>query len=418
MIYFVSLGHISNNEKIMIESISPNDSLIEFLKLTLIRCMDTLKASSGSIFLLDGSGQELVLKVAINPGVKSLEGIKEKLSEGVSGFVASQRKPVLVEDIRKDSRFQNRHKFSHYHTNSFLSVPLSAGGKVIGVINITERVSGEPFRDEDLKFLLTICQHLDNAITCLKESDELKENQINELKKQLEISDKLSSLGKFASGLIHELNNPLDGIIRYTNLCLDYTDDNNIIREYLLEAKKGLNRIAMIIKSLLDLAQASSPAFSAPIDVNKAIDDCLFMLKPNLSANKIEVLRELSPSLPVVEDRGLKLAFNNLIRNASDAIGQKGGRIKISTEMKDGFIEVRFSDTGCGIPEEIRGRVFEPFFTTKQMGKGAGLGLAICYDIIRRHNGSISLENNNGAQGATFVIRLPLQAASRQKIEV
>ena len=390
-------------------NIQADNCLIEFLKLTLIRCMDALKASSGSIFLLDDNYKELVLKVAINPEKRPLEGIREKLNEGISGRVAFQREALLVEDIRKDSRFRNKPRFDHYQTNSFLSVPLTSNDKVIGVINITEHFSGQPYQPEDLKYLLNICSYLDLAIYGLRKSEELKNAQLRELKRELEISDKLSSLGRFAAGLIHELNNPLDGIIRYTNLCLDYSDENTVIREYLLEAKKGLNRITKIVRSLLDFAQTSSPSFNKPIDVNKSIEDCLFMMGQHISANKIEVVKQFAPDLPVVQDKGLKLAFNNLIINACDAIGAKGGKIQITTRLQNGFVEVKFTDSGPGIPEEIQDRIFEPFFTTKEMGKGAGLGLAICHDIVRRYKGNIFVDSKKG-QEATFIIQLPNNA--------
>ena len=122
------------------------------------------------------------------------------------------------------------------------------------------------------------------------------------------------------------------------------------------------------------------------------------------------MVKQLNP-LPAACDNGLKLVFINIVKNACDAIGTGGGTIKVSTRMKNRHIEIRFKDTGHGIPEEIQKKIFEPFFTTKELGNGSGLGLAICRDIVQRYSGKIYLEQGKG-KGANFVIELPVDKLS------
>lgn len=400
------------------------------LSSALTRCMDIVESKSGSIFLLDDGGRELVLKVACWPKRKSLEDIRQRLGEGVAGWVASRREPILVKDINEDPRFKKR--FGHYRTNSFLSAPLEAGDKLIGVINITEKISHGPFTSDELESICSVTTYIALAIEKLRLYEELnrsnrrlkekieameaqqkrwaRENM--DLKKEIELSKKMASVGRLAAGIVHELNNPLDGVIRYTNLSLDWAGQESIVGEYLLEAKKGLSRMVKIIRSLLDFAKTQkTPQELKSIDINRVLDDSIFMMSHYYISNNIEVAKKFSKRLPLVGENGLKLVFTNLLKNACDAM-PKGGAIKVSTGIKNGFIEVKFQDTGPGIPEEVRDKIFEPFFTTKQMDKGAGLGLAICYDVIQRHNGKIKVKSKEG-KGSTFTVQLPFDGRAR-----
>lgn len=395
------------------------DELKDFLKLALNNCMHLLKSKAGSIFLFDSEKQDLALKIYRSSNNKRLSGIRERLGEGVSGLVASQREPLLVIDIRRDHRFQNKQRFNHYRTNSFLSVPLIAADKLIGVINISERISGKVFTLKDMRLLSLISSYIAIALykNQLYEKTMDSNQKLNQAKDAKEDEqDKLkefASIGKLVAGIAHELNNPLDGVMRYVNISLGCLDEDGVVREYLLNAKKGLNRMAGTIRSLLDFAQISSPVFNRPIDINKAIEDSLLMTNHHIFSNNIKVVKQLDPHLPLGRDNGLKLAFINIIKNACDAM-PGGGTIKVSTGIKNGHIEVRFRDTGHGIPEEIHKKIFDPFFTTKELGKGSGLGLAICYDIIQRHNGKIFLEKSRG-KGASFIIELPVNGLSEGK---
>lgn len=393
------------------------DNLRDFLRETLTSCMDLLESKSGSIFLFDRDKQVLILKVARNSGNRRLEGIRQRLGEGISGMVAAEREPLLVKDIRKDSRLQNRRRFNHYRTNSFLSVPIMSDDKLAGVININDKASGKSFTLKDLRSVSLICNYI--ALRLYGDMQKPGQELSDRLKAKDEEQDRLkkfASIGKLVSGMAHELNNPLDGIIRFVNLSLECMGEEGIVREYLLNAKKGLNRIVNIIRALLDFAQSSSSAFNRPMDINKAIEDSLGMMNHCILSNNIKVIKQFNSGSPLVCDNGIKLVFTNLIKNACDAMPD-GGTIKVSTRKRNGYIEIKFSNTGPCIPEEVKDRIFEPFFTTKEMGKGSGLGLAICYDIIHeRCKGKIFLEEGN-KKGATFIIQLPVNGLNKTEKE-
>ena len=148
-------------ESLRIMSLNPKEKhLQEILEFTLTKCMNALEARSGSIFLYDNKEEELILRIVSNGENRPLEGIRQALGEGVAGSVALHREPVVVEDISKDGRFQQKRRFKHYRTNSFLSAPLEFSGELLGVINITERQTNFSFNNKDLKFLSELCGFL------------------------------------------------------------------------------------------------------------------------------------------------------------------------------------------------------------------------------------------------------------------
>ncbi|MFH1771997.1 MAG: ATP-binding protein [Candidatus Omnitrophota bacterium] len=394
--------------------LSQDTELRKFLNLSLARFLSLVGARSGSIFLLDEKKKVLVLAVSENSRGMRLEGITKKIGEGISGKVALSRTPLLVKDINASPYLTYSSEIDRYQSNSFLSCPLEFSGDLVGVINITDRVGGEAFCDEDLLSVFNICKYLGIAIHSLKRHLENQQqltrtlkNQVDAMHRTIEHSRNFSSLGKLAGGFVHELNNPLDGIIRYVNLAFDHSAEDSVVRQYLMEAKQGLNRIVNIVRALLDFSWNISGS-NTFIDINKAIQECLFMAGDILEAYNIKVERNLFSDVPKVPDYRLKIVFTNLIKNACFAMNEKGGIIRIKTRLSGGCIEISFSDTGRGIPQAIQEKIFEPFFTTKNIGEGAGLGLAICCETVKRYEGTISVESKVN-EGAVFLIRLPVK---------
>ncbi len=227
-----------------------------------------------------------------------------------------------------------------------------------------------------------------------------------ELKRQLERTESMASFGKLASGVAHELNNPLDGAIRYLNLAMERLGEDDVPREYLLHAKEGLNRMVQIIRSLLEFAKQAAVRRPHVTDINVAIDQALVLAVRPAFEPSVTIVRQLGDGLPRVVGYGLDYAFANIIKNAYDAM-PVGGKLTITTQQQDGEVRVSFVDSGCGIPDHVRGRLFEPFFTTKPIGKGTGLGLAICKEIVERSEGRIEVQSTVGV-GTTITIVLPI----------
>lgn len=380
------------------------DILRDFLNVTLKDIMTALEAECGSLFLSDFDHKELVLESLHNSHNIQIKGLKQKIGEGISGKVVDIKTPVLVKDIEKDHRFR-QNGFSHYHTKSFISIPLFSSKGLIGVINITDKANGEPFSDRDLSLAAIICKYACVTVETLINNAELKQQRETSEKQRL-LLEKYASVGKLAAGIVHEVNNPLDGIIRYTNILLEQSENNSITREYLLEVKTGLHRIANITKSLLEFSHKvnSSSHTKNYVNLHDLIEESLDILKDKFT-NNTQVNKKYNHSLPRILDFGLSSVVTNIIKNALEAM-PSGGAIDISTDINDSSVEIRFKDRGPGIPEETMKHIFEPFFTTKSINKGAGLGLAICNEIIKKYEGRIDVASTLGKE-SSFTVLIP-----------
>jgi len=250
---------------------------------------------------------------------------------------------------------------------------------------------------------------LERTFDRMASSLQKREEEIRKLTEQhLMRSEKLASIGRLAAGIAHEINNPLTSVLTFSSLLLRKAEEGQ--REKLEIIVKETTRCREIVRGLLNFARQSEPKKEL-CEVNRIIEAALSLTKNQLkvSEKKISVETELGdlPSVHIDPNQMLEV-FVNIIINAVDAMPQ-GGTIRVhSARLKsEPFIEIRFSDTGCGIPKENLEKIFDPFFTTKEAGKGTGLGLAVIYGIVERHNGSIDVESEVG-KGTTFIVKLPI----------
>jgi two-component system, NtrC family, sensor kinase len=237
------------------------------------------------------------------------------------------------------------------------------------------------------------------------------------LEEQLQISDKMASIGLLAAGVAHEVNTPLTGISSFTQMLLDNADPADPKTQMLEKIERQTFRAAKIVNSLLNLSRPGTPddAQPGPVDLNMVIADVLGLLEHQLKLERIQVRRELSVPAPIVMGVEYKLqqVFLNLFLNARDAM-PKGGWLSISTRTDGASGVAEVADTGSGIPSEHLSRIYDPFFTTKTTGQGTGLGLSITYGIVREHNGAIQCDSAVGA-GTRFTVSVPLAERTRER---
>jgi PAS domain S-box-containing protein len=230
-----------------------------------------------------------------------------------------------------------------------------------------------------------------------------------ELEEQLQISEKMASIGLLAAGVAHEVNTPLTGISSFTQMLLEGADPEDPKTRLLEKIERQTFRAAKIVNGLLNLSRPPSASAGdvAPVDLNAVITDVLSLLEHQFELQHIKVRRELSaePVMVVGFEHKLQQVFLNLFLNAKDAM-PKGGWLSVTTSLKDGKATVELADTGSGIPSEYLARIYDPFFTTKSIGHGTGLGLSITYGIVREHHGAIDCESVVG-QGTRFVLEFP-----------
>ena len=236
-----------------------------------------------------------------------------------------------------------------------------------------------------------------------------------QLEEQLQISEKMASIGLLAAGVAHEVNTPLTGISSFTQMLLEGADPEDPKTKVLEKIERQTFRAAKIVNGLLNLSRQGSAASNeaAPVDVNTIVTDVLSLLEHQFHLQRVAVRRELSQQpVPVIgAEQKLQQVFLNLFLNAKDAM-PKGGWLSIATRAENGCAVVEVSDTGSGIRNEYLARIYDPFFTTKAIGEGTGLGLSITYGIVREHDGTIDCDSTVG-QGTRFTLRFPLAPAER-----
>ena len=230
------------------------------------------------------------------------------------------------------------------------------------------------------------------------------------MEKRLAVSERMAAVGKLAARVAHELNNPLDGILRYLNLSLRVLESGltDKLRDYLLQARGGLVRMTGIVRELVEFSRSASSPFD-DTGINSVVDEAVKAMSDKAVASNVSIVCTLHDNMPAVRGTNLFQVFCNLIKNAIDAMPNVG-TLTITTQVVDTEAVIRFEDTGIGLPAEMD-RIFEPFFTTKEVGKGTGLGLAICRDIIEKYNGKITPQRRPGG-GAIFTIQIPLASCA------
>lgn len=233
---------------------------------------------------------------------------------------------------------------------------------------------------------------------------------LKEIQQQLIHAERLTALGQLAASVAHEVNNPIAGILIYTQLLAkkisaDNLDKNKAL-EYLSTMESNLIRTGGIIHSLLDFARQTEPNITL-VQMNNVIDQSLKLVTNAAELQHVSIIKKLHEGLPAVmaDFNQLQQVLTNLMINAIEAM-QHGGTLTLRTyEENAGFVKVDVEDTGIGISSENMQKLFTPFFSTKKAVKGVGLGLAISYGIVQRHGGTIEVQSEQG-KGSTFTVSL------------
>jgi two-component system NtrC family sensor kinase len=224
----------------------------------------------------------------------------------------------------------------------------------------------------------------------------------------------MSSLGKLAASVAHEINNPLAGILTYAKLLIRLHEEgelSELARERAVRnlrlVERETERCSAIVRNLLDFARQRVPSLKG-IDVSAVVEEALSLLAHRLLMQHVALVKDLAPMPPVMADFGqLRQSFVNIALNACEAMSA-GGTLTVTARAVDRTVHVSIADTGPGIAPEHLSRILDPFFTTKE--KGTGLGLSVVYGIIERHGGSLEIESHVG-EGTTVIVRLPVSSA-------
>ena len=286
-----------------------------------------------------------------------------------------------------------------------VSIPLILKGQLTGMINLSHKFNKDIYSHEDIELLSTLANQTAIAIENARLYEDLKKS-----KTYIRRADRLASLGTLTAGLAHEIRNPLVAIKTFTQLLPERLEDEEFRNQFLNIAAGEVDRISLLVNELLDFARPSDPRLEME-DVNSILDGMILLVSTESKKKHIEVLKNYGQDLPPISiDREqIKQVFLNILLNAVEATPENG-TITVTTRsfLKPGgepYIQIGFTDTGCGIPAEYLEDIFNPFFTTKN--KGSGLGLSISNQIVQDHSGYINVESELN-KGSSFLINLPL----------
>lgn len=405
-IVFPSRGPIKRFNKLkaaysIAMEISSFSDLDQALKVFVGRIAYYMSVEIVSVMFLDKEKHNLIIKIAKGLDEEIIKSSNISLGEGVSGWVGKTGEPLLVKDIMEDTRFIRRNT-GRYYNNSLLSVPLKLHGRVLGVINVNNKISRDIFRQKDLEILKTIS---DISVIAL-ENIRLRDESVRANKNNYEMIADLS----------HELKSPL-AIIKEAILLLSegllgaISEKQKRLLDISAQNVERLNRLA---NKFLDSAKSenSNPSMNRTLfniaDTAKTILDSLniiagakgIMLEGAIPDKKIEIWGD--------PDK-LNQVISNLVENAIK-YNRPAGLIKVSLEDRDDSVAISVKDTGMGIPKDDLDKVFDRFYRVVRKDasevSGTGLGLSVVKDIVDMHKGAISVESEiNG--GSKFTVALP-----------
>jgi signal transduction histidine kinase/ActR/RegA family two-component response regulator len=407
------------------ELVSRIPDIKDVLQLVLQRTMGTVNAKIGSIMILDDETQTLRIAAAEGLDDSVVEETTMRVGEEIAGKVVQTGEPLLVEDVGKDPRFQKAND-PKYETSSFISMPLRAQWRILGVLNLAKRGDKKAFTESDMSFLNTLLGHIGFALENARLLQEAKQSavqleqalnqqtqRLDQARQQVIQADKLSALGQLIAGVAHELNNPLTTIIGRTEIMLTEIKEEKAVIDLGQILSQG-QRAAKIVKNLLSFARRASPEKQV-CDVNAILRSVLDMLEYDFRVSNVKVNAHLDPSLPktMADPSQVQQVFVNIVNNAHQAMKEQEGpgTISVRTGHDGDRLTIVIGDTGPGIPLDQQNHVFEPFYTTKSETKGTGLGLSISYGIVKAHGGKMEFSSTIG-EGTTFTVELPILAES------
>ncbi len=415
----------------MVELAARIPRIQDLLGLVLQSTMRAVRATVGSIMILDR--ERTVLKLAASRGIPDdvIPQVEVKVGEGVAGKVVEMGEPVLVDDIASDPRF-NRANNPQYGNGSFICMPIRVGDRVIGVINMAKRRDGAaadalrmpPFGSTDLQFLNALMTYIGYAVDNSRLLEEAQSSAtqlqgvVDDLKStqaQLVRGETLRAMGQLSSGMAHHLNNLFAVILGRVELLMGKVQEQSVRRSLEIIQRTAQDG-AEVVRRVQRFSRVQPVSDAVAVDLNQLVHEVVELTRPRwqdeaqLRGSRIEVALETGTvGAAAGEPAPLREVLMNLLLNAADSITQ-AGKITLRTWMKDDRVYCSVTDTGSGMPEEVRRRALEPFFTTKGP-KATGLGLSVAYGTVQRYGGTLTVESNEG-QGTSVEVSLPTASAA------
>jgi len=385
--------------------------------------MRAVRATLGSIMILDRERQTLRTAASRGFAPALVEDVEIKVGEGVAGKVVLSGEPLVMDDIETDPRC-GEPDVPRIGSAAFLCLPIRAGDRIIGVINMAKKRDGgetqpQAFGPIDLQFLNTLMTNIGYAVDNARLLEEAQESArrlqavVDDLKatqEQLVRGETLRAIGQLASGMAHHLNNLFAVILGRTELLLS-TTEAPVARRSLEIVRRAAEDGADVTRRVQRFSRLHPLSEPVAVDVNQLAESVVELTRAQQdeaqrSGHVIDVTIEPGSVPPAIgETAPVREALMNLVLNAIDAMPE-GGRATIRTWVDGGHVRCAVIDTGVGMSEEVRRRALQPFFTTKGP-KRTGLGLSVAYGAVQRYGGALEIDSAP-ERGTTVTISLPV----------
>jgi signal transduction histidine kinase len=291
----------------------------------------------------------------------------------------------------------------------YVSLPLAGLSLRVARFSNEESEANQGAKDE-VQFLTDEFRRLDQQLTAARADVTEKHRRELELERRLERANRLAAIGTLASGLAHEIGNPLGVIRGRAEYLIRSKPSPAKSNEGLRSIVSQIDRISRIVRMLLDYAREHESPRTV-CDLRSITEHAISSIETEAARQEVRIIRQLGtePLMVLCDSDQIQQVIINLAINALDAMGESGGTLRVSADVKVGgapFVSLIFEDTGTGISPEYQSRIFDPFFTTKEPGKGTGMGLAVSQSIMREHSGEIALAQSS--IGTRFIVKMPI----------
>jgi C4-dicarboxylate-specific signal transduction histidine kinase len=395
------------------ETVSRSLDVDEVLRTALDALTHVTGHEISSLHLLSEDGATLHLRGdrGLSPELRQINQVLV-VGQGLIGRVAATGRTLNLKNVAESPNLLPAAKVvvRREHMRAFLSVPINSRGRRLGTLSLG-RQNGEPFEAREVVLVQATADQigtaLDNArlhAETLRQIEELKRTQA-----QLIHVEKLSAVGELASGVAHEINNPLTTILGQAHLLLDHREVTPHVRSRLMIISDEASRAARIVQNLL-LFSRHYPPERRPCSLVEQVERVLELKAYQFEQDRVEVITDFGPCGTVWADENqIQQVILNLAQNAHQAMLEQADDRLLTVRVRPvgGMVAIELLDTGHGISPEALPRLFDPFFTTKPPGEGSGLGLSVSYGIVAEHKGILRGANRLDRRGAVFTIELP-----------
>ncbi|MBW1782954.1 MAG: GAF domain-containing protein [Deltaproteobacteria bacterium] len=385
--------------------------IVEVLNHAMAFVEKLIGAQGSSIFEIDDTTNELFFRILSGHETHTFREIRMKMGEGIAGWVARTGEPLIVPDTEKDTRFSPKiDLITGFKTRSIIALPIRNKGRLTGVLELVNKLGGDPFNQEDLEFLTIAANQIGIAMVNAKLYERLQERfdltqaELKKAQEQLLRSERLSALAELSQGVAHEVRNPVMSIGGFARRLKTKLNHDKTLEGYVDIIIEESARLERMVKDIEHYTAMPEPDIQE-IKLSILLQYALSIWEQEPAAQHIQIDLTPPPEDPSIYlDKGqIALALINLFRNAADAMPH-GGTILVSISWEGEYLTINVKDNGPGIGPEDLPRIFDPFFTAKP--QGSGLGLTTVNRIVNDHRGQVKVWSKPG-EGTEFKLYLP-----------